>query len=115
MTRTMPSTPEESFVTGRDAIGSDEELGWLSACDLRDQYATGSLSPVEVLEAVLGAIDAWDARLHAFVTVCDEAAHESARRAAAEMQKDAEWPETRPLLGGAAPGEQAAGSPRHGV
>ena len=86
-------------MTGRDAIGSDEELGWLSACDLRDQYATGSLSPVEVLEAVLGAIDAWDARLHAFVTVCDEAAHESARRAAAEMQKDAEWPETRPLLG----------------
>ena len=49
------------------------------------RLATGELSPVELLEAQIAAIDARDPDLHAYMTVTAEPAREAARRAEREI------------------------------
>src|SRR5438445_9412761 len=61
------------------------ELCWLSMADLGRMIATKEVSPVEVVRAHLDRIAALDARLHAFITVCADAALESARAAEADL------------------------------
>ncbi len=64
----------------------------MSALELREQYRTGQLSPVEVTEAVLARIDEVNPRLNAFVTVTHERAMEDARAAEAAYQAGAAEP-----------------------
>jgi len=61
------------------------ELFWASMADLGRMIATKEVSPVEVVRAHLDRIAALDARLHAFITVCADAALESARAAEADL------------------------------
>src|SRR2546428_95610 len=61
------------------------ELFWASMADLGRRIATKEVSPVEVVRAHLDRIAALDARLHAFITVCADAALESARAAEADL------------------------------
>lgn len=60
--------------------GSTELWTW-SAARLAEGVARKALSPVEVVEAVLGQIERLNGHLHAFCTVTAEAARAEARRA----------------------------------
>jgi aspartyl-tRNA(Asn)/glutamyl-tRNA(Gln) amidotransferase subunit A len=59
------------------------DICYLSAVDLREQYRTGALSPVEVTEAVLARIERLEPDLNAYVTVTAELAIEGAKAAEA--------------------------------
>lgn len=59
------------------------DICYLSAVDLREQYTTGALSPVEVTEAVLARIERLEPALNAYVTVTAELAIEGAKAAEA--------------------------------
>ncbi|BCI53018.1 amidase [Mycolicibacterium litorale] len=63
--------------------------------DLTDAYARGTLSPVDVAEAVLDRIEQLDGELHAYVTVTADLARSQARAAAERYGRG----ETAPLLG----------------
>lgn len=54
---------------------------YLSAVDLRENYRSGNLSPVEVAEAVLARIERLEPSINAFITVTPELAMENARAA----------------------------------
>lgn len=58
---------------------SDDQLAYLSAAELTRMITAGDLSPVEVVEDTLGRIEAAQASLNAFITVCAEEAREQAR------------------------------------
>jgi Asp-tRNA(Asn)/Glu-tRNA(Gln) amidotransferase A subunit family amidase len=55
--------------------------GFSSATELRQLIATRSLSPVEVVEFVLGRIDRFNPAINAYCTVAGEQAVDAARRA----------------------------------
>ncbi|MCL6453903.1 MAG: amidase [Alicyclobacillus sp.] len=80
---------------------ADERLGWTIA-ELVGAYRSGSTSPVEILQAALVQMEAWEPTLNAFIAVCaDEAraaagAAEQAYRAARRAGCSADLP---PLLG----------------
>ena len=57
------------------------DLVWTSVTDLARMIATKEVSPVEVVRAHLDRIARLDGTLHAFITVCGEAAIEAARAA----------------------------------
>jgi len=61
------------------------DLHWTSMADLGRMIATKQVSPVEVVRAHLDRIAAHDATLRAFITVCADAAIESARAAEAAL------------------------------
>lgn len=67
------------------------ELAQLTACELREGYRHGRFSPVEATRAALGAVEANDAAVNAFVLVDPERA---LRDAAAS---EARWRTGRPL------------------
>jgi aspartyl-tRNA(Asn)/glutamyl-tRNA(Gln) amidotransferase subunit A len=73
------------------------DLVWASMTELARMIATKEVSPVDVVRAHLDRISALDGRLHAYITVCADAALDAARAAEAA------------LAAGAAPG------PLHGV
>jgi len=62
-----------------------------SAADLSEAYAAGRLSPVEVTEAALARIEAWEPHANAMFRVHGEAARAAAKAA------EARWREGRPL------------------
>lgn len=62
-----------------------EQICDLPLVEVADRIRRRELSPVEVTEAVLGRIAALDGTLNAFVTVLEEGARESARRAEREI------------------------------
>lgn len=62
-------------------MAAAEELCWLSASELAARYRKRTLSPVEVVEAVLGRIGKVNPGLNAFVTVTAESARRQARLA----------------------------------
>ncbi|QJU56343.1 amidase (plasmid) [Herbiconiux sp. KACC 21604] len=76
----------------------DEELVFLPATELAAAYRRGTLSPVEVTEAILNRIERLDPQLNAFVTVTADAARAQARHAENTFRAagDTELP---PLLG----------------
>jgi len=61
------------------------ELCWASMADIGRMIATEQVSPVDVVRAHLDRIAAHDGKLRAFITVCADAALESARAAEAEL------------------------------
>jgi aspartyl-tRNA(Asn)/glutamyl-tRNA(Gln) amidotransferase subunit A len=61
------------------------ELIWVSMADLARMIATKEVSPVEVVRAHLERITALDAKLRAYITVCPEAALQTAQAAEAEL------------------------------
>src|SRR5207244_5167484 len=61
------------------------ELFWASMADLGRMIATKQVSPVEVVRGHLDRIAALDPKLRAFITVCSDAALESARSAEADL------------------------------
>jgi aspartyl-tRNA(Asn)/glutamyl-tRNA(Gln) amidotransferase subunit A len=61
------------------------ELFWSSLTDLARMIAAKAVSPVEVVQVHLGRIARLDPELHAFLTVCDEAAVAAARGAEAVL------------------------------
>ncbi len=63
----------------------------LGAAELADAYARASLSPVEVVEALLARIDAWEPRINAMYLVHRESALATARESAER------WRAGRPL------------------
>ena len=62
-----------------------EALHWLSASEATRAFATGALSPVTLMEALLGRIAALDPGLHAFIRLDADAALAAAHAAAAEI------------------------------
>jgi aspartyl-tRNA(Asn)/glutamyl-tRNA(Gln) amidotransferase subunit A len=63
----------------------------LSARELSNAYARGELSPVEVTDALLARIDAWEPRINAMYRVCRDAALQEAR------DSESRWRARRPL------------------
>jgi len=61
------------------------DLHWASMADLGRMIATKQVSPVEVVRAHLDRIATLDPKLRAFITVCADAALESARAAEADL------------------------------
>lgn len=62
------------------------ELAWMPATELAKRYRERSLSPVEVVEAVLGRLEAVEPTINAFVTVTAEHAREQAKDAEARFR-----------------------------
>lgn len=63
-----------------------DELYWLSATEMARGYRDGSLSPVEVMDSVLGRLEEVEPSLNAFVTVTADSAREQARQAEQELR-----------------------------
>ena len=61
------------------------EPHWLTASEASRAFAARQLSPVELLTALLGRIDALDPKLHAFIHLDADAAMEAARTATKEI------------------------------
>jgi amidase len=66
---------------------SDEELCFLQASELVVMYRRRTVSPIEVVRAVLGRIDKVNPRLNAYCTVAADQALAAARRATAALGK----------------------------
>jgi aspartyl-tRNA(Asn)/glutamyl-tRNA(Gln) amidotransferase subunit A len=62
-----------------------KDLHWLGASELGKAYAAGSLSPTEVVAALLQHIKTHDPRINAFTQLDEEAAQREAQAAEAEM------------------------------
>jgi aspartyl-tRNA(Asn)/glutamyl-tRNA(Gln) amidotransferase subunit A len=58
---------------------------WLSASGIATAYAAKTLSPVELLTALLARVEALDSKLHAFIRLDPDAAMQAARQAEAEI------------------------------
>ncbi|MGV9633113.1 amidase [Nocardia rhamnosiphila] len=91
----MTATERTDFVTA----GSSSELTSQSADQLRQLYAAGQASPVEVVRAHLDRIDHLDQHINAFVTVTAEHALDDARRAEREWHQADTTTRHKPLLG----------------
>jgi amidase len=68
------------------STGPDADLTRETACNLRDLIADGSVSPVEILDAHLDAIERRNPALNAIVTLDAEAARDTAKTAEAQIQ-----------------------------
>jgi aspartyl-tRNA(Asn)/glutamyl-tRNA(Gln) amidotransferase subunit A len=68
----------------------NDEICFLSAVELAAAVRRRTLSPVEIVEAVLGRIQSVDLGLNSYVTVTAEAAREQARLAEAQVMDGAE-------------------------
>jgi aspartyl-tRNA(Asn)/glutamyl-tRNA(Gln) amidotransferase subunit A len=77
------------------AMGSSEEIVWMSATELLEAYRARQLSPVEAMEAFAARIEEINPRINAFVTLTLEAA----REAAAESERAWAEERARPLEG----------------
>ena len=75
------------------STGPGADLTRETACTLRDLIADGEVSPVEVLDAHLDAIEARNPALNAIVTLAADAARDAAKAAEARVQaRDAVGP-----------------------
>jgi aspartyl-tRNA(Asn)/glutamyl-tRNA(Gln) amidotransferase subunit A len=75
---------------------SDQDLPFLSAVELTEAYRARTLSPIEVVDAILSRIERVNPGLNAFTIVLGEEARESARRAEEVIQRGND---RQPLLG----------------
>jgi aspartyl-tRNA(Asn)/glutamyl-tRNA(Gln) amidotransferase subunit A len=66
---------------------TDDALAYLSIGELHAAYARGDTSPVEVVEAYLARIDAYDGALRSHATVCRDAVRLAAKRAEIEIRR----------------------------
>ena len=66
---------------------SDEDLAYASIGALHAAYARGDASPVEVVEAYLARLEAYDGALRSHVTVGRDAVRAAARRAEIEIRR----------------------------
>lgn len=73
-----------------------EEIGYLSASEISQAYRDRTLSPVEVVDAIIGRIESVDPIVNAYVTVTAESAREQARAAEDRFFRGDELP---PLYG----------------
>ena len=71
---------------------ADRDLCYVPATDLMRLYRARKVSPLEVMQAVLGRIDAVNPLVNAYVTVAREAALGAARKATAGMRRGAALP-----------------------
>ena len=60
---------------------NSSDLCFTSAMDLAREYRAGTLSPVEVVDAILDRIDGLNSVLNAFLTITPDRAREEARAA----------------------------------
>lgn len=67
--------------------GIHDELAYLGVLELHDAYARRALSPVEVVDAYLARLDAYDGALRTHPTVCRDAVRAAARRAEGEIRR----------------------------
>ncbi|MEA2759999.1 MAG: aspartyl-tRNA(Asn)/glutamyl-tRNA(Gln) amidotransferase subunit [Methylobacteriaceae bacterium] len=67
------------------------DISDLSATELADRFANGTLSPVAVLQSVLAAVETWEPHLRATYALDPEEAYANARAS------EARWREGRPL------------------
>jgi len=70
---------------------TNDDICWLTAADLRRQYARGELSPVEVVNALLDRAERLQPRLNALVLIDAEGARAAARAS------EARWMRREPL------------------
>ena len=63
----------------------DSELCYLSAAELSDRIERRSVSPVEIVTALLDRIAQYNDTLHSYITVCAETALRDAREAEQEI------------------------------
>ncbi|HEY8815019.1 MAG TPA: amidase, partial [Candidatus Dormibacteraeota bacterium] len=68
-------------------VAAAEELCYLSIHRLRELYRAGSLSPVDVLNAVLDRTDRLNGQINAWISMRREAAIEEARSAEAAFHR----------------------------
>ena len=68
---------------------SDAALAFESIASLSDRIGSGQLSPVKVVEELLGRIDKLDGRLHSFIRVMPEQAMAQARAAEIALKNGA--------------------------
>ena len=69
-----------------------DEIAWLAADELRARYASRTLSPVEVVNALLARAERLNPRLNAFITLMHESARREARQAEAELGRGMQEP-----------------------
>jgi aspartyl-tRNA(Asn)/glutamyl-tRNA(Gln) amidotransferase subunit A len=65
---------------------SVSDLHWLTATEIAAAYAARRLSPVELVEALIKRINAYDGRVNAFIKVDSEGALDAARQAEKDMR-----------------------------
>ena len=65
---------------------SADELAWLSIAEIGRRYRAGTLTPPELVEALLARIDRLDPKLNAFIHVARAEALGEAHKAAAELK-----------------------------
>lgn len=72
----------------RRACADESGLHWLSAAEAGRRIAARSLSPVELVDGLIGRIERLNATLCAFVTLDADGARAAARRAEAEIARE---------------------------
>ena len=77
-------------------IHTANELCRLSAVELKERYRSKTLSPVEVMQAVLSRAERLNPHLNCFITICHELALDGARQAEARIMSGQAYP---PLTG----------------
>lgn len=79
-----------SLVEGRESRGPmDAELAYLSVAEMSALIQRKTVSPVEVVKAILSRVDALDTYLNSYITVCADTALAEAEQAEGEIAKGA--------------------------
>ena len=68
-------------------MSADVESAFASIAETGERYRAGTLSPVELTEALLDRVGRLDGRLHAFITVADAGARADALSAEARLRR----------------------------
>src|SRR5690606_14721622 len=94
--RRPATSPARSTASAGECIPlAEQQPVYWRIRDLTAAYAKGTLSPVEVTEALLARLDAVNAQLHAYITCTPELARRQAEEAAERYRRG----ERAPLLG----------------
>src|SRR5579862_810431 len=87
----MSRLPDSTDEIGTAVAGSEpqpSDLWSLSAAELAELYSAGAVSPIEVADAVLARVEAFNPTLGAYITVTAERALADARAAEARLVAD---------------------------
>jgi len=66
---------------------SDKKICWMSALELTEAISRGEMSPVDVLDAVMERVKRYNPEINAIVTLTEESARESAKKAEKMVKK----------------------------
>ena len=80
-------------------MNDSTDLTWATATELADLYRRRAASPVEVVQAVLTQLEAWEPTINAFVTVTAEQAITEAHRAQEQLAGNRDPATLPPLFG----------------